>query len=748
LRFFCRPLALPPRPFALVVLLAASAAAQEPADAKFREIWSGEPFAGSPLGVSFAKGGLVLTWGAEGRVAVWEAGSGVRRGELAGEGVTAVATSPGTRSAALGDARGAVRVIDPASGKESLRVEAGRAPVRSIRWGPTGGHLAVTTTDDVLTVWRVETGKKILENDLPKSGASDVAFSPDGARLTLVQRERTWDGRELRSSLQVNAYHLLDGGPAKKSRWDRRDADPGADPYGGARADASRGRVAIPDGNEALIWSVADDREVARVGGGADAVAWRPDGRLLVARRGELALANGESGRVEKRWRGVEGISWLATSEDGRVAVGTGASGGALWALEKADSAPVDLGPLEDVMVGRSIVLAREASGRCTAIRTSDAAIAPADADPPDPCSTLPPLAASLEGDTYACVFGGRAVVAEFGAQTAVACGEERRAPVEGVLGCEGAFVAHSATGFVILAPDGSERARGAGRPERALGRWVAVRSGRALAVWDAAAGRPAAEFHAARAFDLAGDAVAVLEDGDALVVDLASKQEIYRAGASRASAIALSAQGWRVAFDEERLAAYDARRGHRLLAADAPGPFLALRFHPDGRRLAALSDIGDFTLIEDDGSSILHTSRAFRSAGAFAFSPSGNRLALCWNDGPRLYELREGLRASVFRGAAGDVAFAPAGERWISRHGGVLDIYDDSGFVEAVPARDSAFLPDGSIAVLGANALEVRIGPGASARVSAGEFEHVAATPDAAGLAVSSGTRLTIYAK
>ncbi|MEK7466384.1 MAG: hypothetical protein AAB074_03125 [Planctomycetota bacterium] len=736
--------------FAACLLFAAlDTSAQDPG---FREVSSQEPFMGAPLGVGIARGGIGFSWGTGRAVSLFDLKSGDAKGEFAEHGseVTAGAGCPGARLVATGDSSGAVRIWDPSTRKERIKIEARPSPVRSIGWSPTGAFLAVVTEDRVLTVWRVENGSRILDDPLPATGASDVLFSPEGDRLVLVRRDREERDGEIASGLQLNEYEIAGEVRTRKKRWERRDADPAADPYAGARADARARRVALMDGDEVLVWALDDEREVCRVSGGADAVAWRRDGKLLVARGRELALASAQSGRVEKRWPGVEGTTWLVASDDNRVAVGGGPRGGSLWKLASGDGQPEDIGGAADAITGKGIIVVRDASGRGTAIRAEDGAMSGADGDAPDPSTGLPGICASFEDDTVLFVSEGRPVAHTIASASDVSCGEPKAAPVLGVLCAGESVAAWGAASWTLRDAGGKELMKGAGRPVKARGRWLVVRAGHGLNVIDANAGRQVIDFPACDAFDLANDSIAVLDDGEAVVFNLARDREPFRMSAARATDIALSPDGRTVAFDNGALALWDVTSQRKTLSTDLRGPLAALQFHPGGAMVAALTGNGEFRLFNEDGISALKTTEAAlpgESGAPFAFSPDGTRMALAWSDGVRFYDLEQGLKASILRGAAGAPEFAPRGERWSLRNGAAFEVYEGADHVESMSPDAADFTPAGALAV--ADRAGVRIWDGKwRGTVTTESAAGVSVSADGKRIAVAAGTKLLVFEK
>lgn len=721
------------------------------ASAQYVQTSSEEPFTGAPLGVGMAKGGLGFSWGAGPAVAVFDVKTGEAKGEFAGHSseVTAGSACAGVRLVATGDAAGVVRIWDPATRKERIKIEARSSPVRWLAWAPTGGFVAVVTEDKVLTVWRVETGARVVENALPPGATADIQFSADGDRLVLLQREREIKDGEVASSLQVNDYDLMNGGRPKQKVWDRVDTDQAADPYAGARADARSRRTAVIDGDEILIWTMDDNREVCRLEGGAGAVAWRRDGKILVARGRDLVLANAQSGKVEKKWKGLEGIEWLVASEDGRTAVGGGPRGGAVWKLGTSGD-PEEIGGASEVLPGKSVIVVRDSSGHGTAIRTEDGSMTAVDGDAPDPASNLPAVALSLEDDTILYVSDGRPVAHSFNSASDVTCGDTRSAPVLGILCAGDNVAAWGATSWTLRDGSGKELAKGAGRPVKARGRWLAVRTGHTLSILDANAGQDVIDFASADAFDLQDNAVAVLDDGEAVVYSLSRSKELFRVAASRATDIALSHDGSRVAFDNGALAVWDTGRSKKTSSQDLRGPLAGLQWHPGGDMLAALTQAGEFRLFGEDGDALLQTDHAALPTGSgptFAFSNDGTRMAVAWNDGLRLYDLANGIKATVLKGSTGSPEFSPRGEAWILRNGADTDIYEDGSCVTQVTDAEVVFCGDGKLAAAGTSGVRIWNGKWREA-LTTDAATHVSVSADGKRVALSTGTKLIVFEK
>ncbi|NUN50702.1 MAG: WD40 repeat domain-containing protein, partial [Candidatus Brocadiae bacterium] len=266
---------------ALWACLAVSAACA--ADAEWREVFAAEPFTGAPLRAGFA-GRHGFAWGDGRAVRTFDLESGKDRGaflEHAAE-VGAAAASPDGSRIASGDGAGTIRIWDASTRREVLKIEGPPGAVVEIRWTPTGGHLGWVTEDGWLTIARAENGRTVADYDIEPGAEGEFVVSADGKWARVLFVSSAWDGRENLATLRTVQWNLLDGGAPRKRTWERRDPDPGARPYTGARIDPRDGRVAFADGDDLVVWSMDDDREAFRLEGGAGPVAFPAEGDLLV----------------------------------------------------------------------------------------------------------------------------------------------------------------------------------------------------------------------------------------------------------------------------------------------------------------------------------------------------------------------------------------------------------------------------------------------------------------------------------
>jgi WD40 repeat protein len=99
------------------------------------------------------------------------------------EVVTAAAISPDNRLAATGDALGAVRLWDAATGEMRPLAIVSAAAIDQIEFGPKGDRLLARDQRGVMTVWDLATGREMATFGHAQRQVTSATFSADGARV-------------------------------------------------------------------------------------------------------------------------------------------------------------------------------------------------------------------------------------------------------------------------------------------------------------------------------------------------------------------------------------------------------------------------------------------------------------------------------------------------------------------------------------------------------------------------------------
>ncbi|HEX5690292.1 MAG TPA: WD40 repeat domain-containing protein, partial [Roseiflexaceae bacterium] len=128
-------------------------------------------------------------------VEIWETATGTKRHALVGaQGlITALAFQPGGQLLGVADLQGALRLWNSADGQLVRTISAQEDQQRFVgmAFSPDGAALATGSLTGDIQVWNPTTGKETANIKLPGSGASALAFSPDGQQIVVGTRDET-----------------------------------------------------------------------------------------------------------------------------------------------------------------------------------------------------------------------------------------------------------------------------------------------------------------------------------------------------------------------------------------------------------------------------------------------------------------------------------------------------------------------------------------------------------------------------
>ena len=202
--------------------------------------------------------------------------------------INACAWNPRGTAIATASEDGRLVVWDAGTGKELFALAGGDGSVWSCAWSPDGSRLLCDVEDDKLTVWDALIGKELFSLAGHADYISCCAWSSDGSRLLSGSGDNTlklWDadtGREL-LSLAGHADHV------SCCAWS---------PGGTCLLSGS--------GDKTLkLWNAATGKELSSLTGHADNVnccAWSPDGSRLLS---------GSSDKTLKLWEAATGKELL-----------------------------------------------------------------------------------------------------------------------------------------------------------------------------------------------------------------------------------------------------------------------------------------------------------------------------------------------------------------------------------------------------------------------------------------------------
>ncbi|MEK6236751.1 MAG: WD40 repeat domain-containing protein, partial [Planctomycetales bacterium] len=327
----------------------------------------------SPHGGSLAAAGEPLAAGGDdNRILIWDLKRAERKPRaLTGLGspVLALAYHPNGRVLAVGDASGAARLWNIATGRVAQDAPQFPLEPRSIALSPNGSLLAIGGRGSSVQGWSLHEAQQQFAFWGHDQGITQVAFAPQGNFLVSASEDRTvkvWDvsAGDERHALTGNAAavttvavspdgRLIASGNANGNvkLWDAASGEKQASwkAHAGQVSQLAfspdGARLASAGDKTVNTWSVASGKLLASLDQHAaeiTSIAWNPVNSQLVSRceNGELKIWDAESARSQTTIT-VHGGSRgpVAFRHDGRMFATAGADGAIrLWDAESAQS--------------------------------------------------------------------------------------------------------------------------------------------------------------------------------------------------------------------------------------------------------------------------------------------------------------------------------------------------------------------------------------------------------------------------
>jgi hypothetical protein len=276
-----------------------------------------------------ADGRYVISGGGDGKIRLWDVGTGKEVRQLVGHagGINALAFSPDGSRIASTTGGGQVFVWDRATDKKLVECGGHRGEIYDVTFSADGKRLLTSCSDRTLRLWDVATGKEALKINTPGDWPRVSALSPDGRRAATGHWDhavRLWDlrtGKEIRD-FKGHTYILSS-------------------------------ITFSPDGKQVLsaagdctlrLWDVETGKEVKRFLGHSAypfSARFSPDGKRIVSGSADLSvrLWDVASGQQIHNYAGhTAALFRVGFSADGRCVLSADMGGGInLWGVPKPD---------------------------------------------------------------------------------------------------------------------------------------------------------------------------------------------------------------------------------------------------------------------------------------------------------------------------------------------------------------------------------------------------------------------------
>lgn len=284
-------------------------------------VWS------SPPAQHFSSGSVWVSWSPDGRkvaacsdsqkvVRVFDVETGDLVSELEGHEfwLSGVAWSPDGRILASGSDDRTIKLWDVDRGVELDSFEGHRFPIKDLAWSPDGKYIAAcdqiyTSQDsdspDIVHVWEVEQGERVMALTGHSNWINCVAWSPDGHSLASGSR----DGSAIVWNIEKSGSEFVTLDPEQERirclAWS---------PDGKRLALGS-------DSNEIEIWDPAEGELAGTFDGhsaGVLSLAWSPDGKTLASGSYDRSVKiwDAETGGVTTSFvGGVRSLDWSPGGE-------------------------------------------------------------------------------------------------------------------------------------------------------------------------------------------------------------------------------------------------------------------------------------------------------------------------------------------------------------------------------------------------------------------------------------------------